>query len=188
MEQLLIKSLSKVALAMFRKDFIGIFHGSVSARVELNKFVINKKDAIFDNLEEEDMIQLNHNKDYRWKEASMDADIHSAIYQNVSDAKFIAYTMPPFTMSYTLENDYVVPKDYFGVQRYKNLKVFDPKTFDDWYERADVEISRFFSEHNIDIMIIRGYGIYAHAREITELAKKLAIIENSCRILLRGEK
>lgn len=188
MEKILIKSLSKVALAMFRKDFVGIYHGSISARVELNKFIINKKDAIFDNLDEEEMSLLNHNKDYRWKEASLDSDIHSLIYQSVSDAKFIAYTMPPFTMSYTLENDYVVPKDYFGAVHYKNIKVYNTKSFDDWYERADVEISRYFAETNTDIMIIRGYGIYAHARELTELAKKLAIIENSCRILLRGEK
>ncbi|MCV6607488.1 MAG: class II aldolase and adducin N-terminal domain-containing protein [Campylobacterales bacterium] len=182
------KKLHKISLAMFRKDFIGIFHGSISARVELDKFIINKKEAIFDDITDSDLILLNHTRDYRWHEASLDSEIHSLIYQDIPDAKYIAYTMPPFTMSYTLENDYIVPKDYFGAQAYPDIKVYSPKNFDDWYERADVEISRFLIDSGKDIIIIRGYGIYAYARELTDLAKKLAIIENSCRILLRGER
>ncbi|MGP1560865.1 MAG: class II aldolase and adducin N-terminal domain-containing protein [Helicobacteraceae bacterium] len=184
----LISDMSKVALSMFRKDFFGIFHGSISARVELSKFLINKKDAIFDNINQDSLILLNRNKDYRWNDASIDADIHSAIYQAISDAKFIAYAMPPFVMSYMLESDYIVPKDYFGNLYFKNLKIYSPKNFDDWYERAAVEISRYFETTRTEVMPINGYGIYAYARELPDLAKKIAIIENSCRILIRSKK
>ena len=79
-ESSLLAEMSRIALAMFRKNFLGIFHGSLSARVELNKFVINRRDAIFDALSEEDFILLYHTKDYRWKDASMDSEIHSLIY------------------------------------------------------------------------------------------------------------
>lgn len=188
MKEQFIKEIHKVSLALFRKDFMGIFHGSLSARVELDKFIINRRDAIFDDMEEDDLILLNHARDYRWHEASLDGEIHSLMYQDIPDAKYIAYTMPPFTMAYTLENDYIVPKDYFGAVNYPNVKVYDPKYFDDWYERADVEISRHFLESKTDVMIIRGYGVYGYARDLRELVKKLAIIENSCRILLRGER
>jgi len=180
----LIWRLRRVSLAMFRKNFMGIFHGSISARVELNKFVINKKDAIFDDLSDEDFVLLYHNRDYRWKEASLDSDIHSAIYSSIKDAKFIAYAMPPFTTAYSLENDYIIPLDYFGKLLFPKIKIYDPKHYEDWYDRADVEISRYFHDADVDVMVIRGYGVYGHAREINRLAKNLAVVENSCRLLL----
>ena len=184
MDQRLIDRLCRVSLSMFRKNFFGIFHGSISARVELNKFLINKREAIFDNLGEDDFALLHHVRDYRWKEASLDSEIHSHIYKSIPDAKYIAYSMPPFSTAYSLDNDYIAPRDYFGKEYFPRLKIYDPKGSEDWYDRADVEISRAMAENDLDVVVIRGYGIYAHAREINELAKKFAIIENSCRLLL----
>jgi len=92
--------------------------------------------------------------------------------------------MPPFTTAFSLDNDYIVPKDYFGKRRYPSIKVYDPGNTDDWYERADVEISRYLEENDADIMVIRGYGVYAIARDMRDLAKKFAVVENSCRLLL----
>jgi L-fuculose-phosphate aldolase len=33
-------------------------------------------------------------------------------------------------------------------------------------------------------MVIRGYGVYSYNRDIHEMAKKLAILEKSCRLLM----
>ncbi|MDR1451571.1 MAG: class II aldolase and adducin N-terminal domain-containing protein [Helicobacteraceae bacterium] len=183
MEEKTIDKLCRVSLSLFRQNIFGVFHGSISARVELSKFIVNKKEAIFDAMDEEDFTLLRHTRDYRWKEASLDSEIHSSIYQNIPNAKFVAYAMPPFTTAYSLENDYVSPRDYFGKRLYPSLQIYDPKDADDWYERADVEIPRAMIERGSDILIIRGYGVYAHAREINDLAKKIAIVENSCKIL-----
>ena len=57
--------MKSVALSMFRKNFFGIFHGSISARVEQDQFIINKKNAIFDNLETKDFIKLYSKKDLK---------------------------------------------------------------------------------------------------------------------------
>jgi L-fuculose-phosphate aldolase len=184
MEKRLFEQLHQVALAMFRKNMLGIYHGSMSARVELNKFLINKKEAIFDDLREDDFILLYHTKDYRWKDASIDSDIHSQIYKGISDSKFILYTLPPYTMSYAMDHESIESVDYFGSRRFPSIPVYDPGNYDDWYDRAEVEISRYFYESDENVMVIRGYGVYAHARDINELAKILAIVENSCRILL----
>lgn len=173
---------------MFRKNFFGIFHGSISARVEQNKFIINKKDAIFDGLRAVDLIELYSKKDYRWNEASIDADIHLNIYKNISEAKFICYAMPPFVTAYTLTHDVIVPRDYFGATTFESIHVYDPKQFDDWYERADVEIYRYMLEHKTNIMVIRGYGIYAYDRDMHQIAKSIAILENSCKLLHRANE
>ena len=187
MESILIKELKQVALSLFRKDMLGIYHGSMSARVELNKFVINRKEAIFDDLDPEDFLLLYHNQDYRWRDASIDSHIHSQIYSQVADAKYILYVLPPYTMSYSMLHDTIEPADYFGHQMFPEVEIYDPKSYDDWYDRAEVEISRYFYETDLNIMVIRGYGVYAHARDLNELAKMLAVIENSCRILLLSQ-
>ncbi|PID48097.1 MAG: hypothetical protein CR967_01445 [Proteobacteria bacterium] len=177
------RDISSISLSMFRKNFLGIFHGSISARVEHNKFLINKSDAIFDRLEYDGLIELGSKKDYRWHEASIDAHIHFNIYKNISEAKFICYAMPPFITAYIMSHDVVTPRDYFGSQKFGTMEVYDPKNFDDWYERADVEIPRYMKEKKTNTMVIRGYGIYTYDRNIHEIAKSVAILENSCRLL-----
>jgi len=128
--------LSNLALSMFRKDFFGIYHGSISAKTESNRFLINKKEAIFDAISEKSLIELYFKIDYRWKQASIDANIHYSIYSQISDAKFISFTMPPFTTAYSLEHNIISPKDYFGFKEIGSIEIVDPKQFDDWYESS----------------------------------------------------
>lgn len=59
------KQLSSLALSMFRKDFFGIFHGSISAKTESNRFIINTKEAVFDAIDDTSLIELYFKKDYR---------------------------------------------------------------------------------------------------------------------------
>ena len=176
--------LSTLALSMFRKDFFGIYHGSISAKTESNRFLINKKDAVFDAINEQSLIELYFKIDYRWKQASIDANIHHSIYSQISDAKFISFTMPPFTTAYSLEHNIINPKDYFGFKELGALDIIDPKQFEDWYDRAQSEIAYYFQTNKTDIMVIRGYGVYSFNRDLHEMAKKLAILEKSCRLLL----
>ncbi len=178
------KQLSSLALSMFRKDFFGIYHGSISAKLESNLFVINTRDSIFDSLDDTSMIELYYNKDYRWNEASIDADIHMNIYKQITDAKFITFSMPPFTTAFSLNHDIIAPKDYFGSQELGTIEVHDPKYFEDWYDRAATEIAHYFISRKTNIMIIKGYGVYTYNRDLPMLAKRLAVLEKSCRMLM----
>ncbi|MEA2099606.1 MAG: class II aldolase and adducin N-terminal domain-containing protein [Campylobacterota bacterium] len=183
-KQHLKNQLSTLSLSMFRKDFFGIYHGSISAKTESNRFLINTKEAIFDAIDEANLIELYFKKDYRWKQASIDSNIHFSIYSQISDAKFISFTMPPFTTAYSLEHNIIRPKDYFGFKEIGSIEIVDPKQFEDWYDRAQSEIAYYFQTKKTDIMIIRGYGVYSYNRDLHEMAKKLAILEKSCRLLL----
>lgn len=183
MKRTVIDELIDVSLSMFRKNFLGIFHGSLSAKIEEDRFLINKRESIFDEMAEEDFIELYSKRDYRWKQASIDAEIHSNIYKYVSSAKYISYTMPPYTTAYSLDVSRIYPKDYFGYQAFGQLEIYDPKNFDTWYERAPNEIYHYFKRNNTNIMIIKGYGIYTYHRDLPTLVKHIAILENSCRLL-----
>jgi len=176
--------LSSLALSMFRKDFFGIYHGSISAKTQSNRFLINTKEAIFDALDDVSLIELYFQKDYRWNQASIDAKIHYSIYSQISEAKFICFSMPQFTTAYSLQHNIIIPKDYFGHKEIGSVTIIDPKQFDDWYDRADSEIAYYLQSQKTNIMVIRGYGVYAYSRDIHEMAKKLAILEKSCRLLM----
>lgn len=177
------EQISKISLSMFRKNFLGIFHGSISVRIEFEQFLINKKNAIFDNLKEEDLVLLNSKKDYRWNDASLDADIHINIYKNINEAKYVCYAMPPYLTAYTLNHTFIKPKDYFGYMKHHEIPIYDPKQFDDWYERADTEIYRYMKENKTNMIIIKGYGVYVYNRTAYQLAKDVAILENTCKLL-----
>lgn len=183
MDKHMTSQLQTLSHAMFQKGFFGIHHGALSAKTANNRFVINTKDAIFDTMDERSFIELTHVQDYRWGQASMDSLIHQQIYTHISEAKFITYAMPQYTTAYALKNRIIEPKDYFAHKLLGTIEVYDPKSLDDWYERASSEIFLQFMQSKKSILVIRGYGIYAYDRDILQLAKKIAILENSCRIL-----
>jgi len=180
----LTQKLASLSLSMFRKDFFGIYHGSISAKTESNRFVINTKEAVFDALDKNSLIELYFKKDYRWNQASIDAKIHLSIYTQISEAKFVCFSMPQFSVAYSLEHNVIIPKDFFGHQELGSIEIIDPKEFDNWYDRADSEIAHYLQTKKTNIMVIRGYGVYAYSRDIHAMAKKLAILEKSCRLLM----
>ncbi len=187
-KQRLNKQLSSFALSMFRKDFYGIYHGALSAKTENNRFVINTNEAIFDAIDDEHLLELYFDEDYRWNDASVDAMIHKGIYKKITDAKFITFSMPPFTTAYSIEHNIINPKDYFGYHDLGQITIYDPKNFDDWYDRAVTEIPKYFLANKTNIMVIRGYGVYAYNRNLHEMAKQLAVLEKSCRLLMLESK
>lgn len=180
----LFLDLNKVSLAMFRKNFFGIFHGSISARLEQDTFVINTRQAVFDNLDLHHLIVLNCIKDYRWNDASLDTPIHAKIYHSCKNAKFVAYAISPYSVSYSLTHDNLIPIDFFGKTILgEKIEILDPQDYDTWYDRAPEEISSHIIKNHQNILLIKGYGIYAFDRDLNTLAKKIALIENTCKIL-----
>lgn len=179
-----VELLSNISLALFRKNFFGIYHGSISSKTEHNKFIINTKNAIFDEIDSSHLCELKmNNYDYSWKLASIESDIHNVIYTQIHEAKYIACGMPPYTTAYALEHDTIEFEDYFGKTTFGQIKVYDAGDFDTWYDRNQLEITRFLKTSSSHIMIIRGVGVYVYDRDMNELVKKIAILENSCRLL-----
>jgi len=175
-----VEQLSKLSLTLFRKNFFGIYHGSISTKLDHNTFMINTSDAIFDEMSEKSFCVLNMlNKDYRWKIASIEAQIHASIYNNIHEAKYIAFGVPIYTTAYTFDHEEIELSDYFGKTTFGKIKVFDPGDFSDWYDRNAEEITQYLKSTNNHVMIIKGIGAYVYDRDINELVKKVAIIDNS---------
>lgn len=179
-----IKLLSELSVSMFSKNFFGIYQGAISAKLDYEHFIINSKDAVFDNLDEKSFCTLNMNKeDYRWNTASLDAHTHSTIYSNIHEAKYIAFVMPIYTTAYTLVHDNIVFEDYFGKMVFGEISIYNPKDLKTWAERSALEITKEIKNSTHNLLVIKGIGTYIYDRNIHELVKKIAILENSCRLL-----
>ncbi|AXX87301.1 class II aldolase and adducin N-terminal domain-containing protein [Malaciobacter marinus] len=180
----IVKLLSNLSLTMFRKNFFGIYHGAISAKVDHNSFIINTSDAIFDEMSENSFCHLSTTKqDYRWNIASIESHIHATIYNNIHEAKYIAFGVPIFTTAYTLDHDSIVFDDYFGKTTFGEVPIIKPGNYDTWYDRNALEITKYLKESHSNVMIIKGVGMYIYDRDINELVRKIAIMENSCRLL-----
>jgi len=184
MDKHLIEDIQHISHSLFEKNFFGVYHGSISARISENGFIINSKDTILNEVREESLVRLDcHKRDYRWSMANPDVHIHEHIYENIPNAKYVCYTMPPYATAYSLKHGKVLPQDYYGQCILAEVVIYDPGSFDDWMERAPYEISRFFQHHDTHLLLIKGFGLIAYDRDITEMAKKIAVLENSCRLL-----
>lgn len=184
LDQDTVKILADLSLTMFSKNFFGIYHGAISTKQDEHSFMINTRDAIFDRMDEKSFCSLNINKqDYRWNIASMESDIHATIYANIHEAKYIAFGMPIYTTAYTLKHNRIVLEDFFGKTTFGEISVYNPGDFSTWYKRNALEITKYLKESENNIMIIKGIGTYVYDRDIHELVKKIAILENSCRLL-----
>jgi len=184
MNKHLIADIKHISYSLFTKNFFSVFHGSISARVSHSSFIINNKDTILDEISNESLIELDCQKrDYRWSLATSDVHIHEHIYENLPSAKYVSYTMPPYATAYSLKHGKVSPADYYGKQVLGEVIVYDPKNIADWIDRAPYEIPTFFQKHDAQLLLIKGFGLIAYDRDITEMAKKISILENSCRLL-----
>jgi L-fuculose-phosphate aldolase len=180
----LIEEIKHVSLSLFNKNFFSVYHGSISARISSSGFIINSKDTILDEVTEESLVKLDcHKRDYRWSMANSDVNIHEQIYESIPNAKYVCYTMPPYATAYSLKHGKVSPQDYYGKQILGEVIVYDPKNMDDWLERAPYEIRKFFQKHETHLLLIKGFGLISYDRDITEMAKKISVLENSCRLL-----
>ncbi|QKJ23342.1 class II aldolase and adducin N-terminal domain-containing protein [Poseidonibacter lekithochrous] len=179
-----VKQLGDLSLTMFRKNFFGIYHGAISAKLDQENFLINTSDAIFDEMCENSFCELNLNRqDYRWNIASIESHIHATIYTNIHEAKYIAFGMPIYTTAYTFDHDRIIFDDFFGKTEFGDIPIYDPGDFSTWYRRNALEITKYLKESNNNVMVIKGVGTYAYHRDLNELVKKIAILENSVRLL-----
>ena len=179
-----VKQLGDLSLTMFRKNFFGIYHGAISAKLDQENFLINTNDAIFDEMCENSFCELNLNRqDYRWNIASIESHIHATIYTNIHEAKYIAFGMPIYTTAYTFDHDRIIFDDFFGKTEFGDIPIYDPGDFSTWYRRNALEITKYLKESNNNVMVIKGVGTYAYHRDLNELVKKIAILENSVRLL-----
>ena len=181
MKEKIKKDYELVLDTLFNKGLFHIYQTSFSVRTENDRFIINKQDSIF--TENDIFTEIHYQEDLSWKEASLDAKIHSYIYQKISTAKCIAHIFPTNLVTYSLYHHQFKPLDYYGDTVIGKKEIYDIEDYENFIEQVESIIYPKLKNENI--FIIKGYGAYIYDRDLKELAKKASILENSANILLK---
>ena len=176
--------LKSISLSMFRKGFLGTHSGSLSVKKSSDSFMINKRDAVFDHIEDKSLIEISISKHSLWGLASFHTPIHSAIYESFASAKYIACVAPAKIVAYSIIKNHIKPIDYHGQLVFNDISVLDPKNTSDWYTRAPSQVVNYMKKRSINYVVVRGVGLYVHAREMRELVSIVEAITESCEVLL----
>jgi L-fuculose-phosphate aldolase len=172
-----------VSQALFQKDFLHIYHGSLSVRTNDDKFLINKRASIFSELNS--TIEVHFAEDISWKESSIDTDIHSKVYQTIPEAKCITQIFPVNLVTYSLYYKKFKPVDYIGEFLIGELDIIHSVDYSHWKDQSDSIITHEFLSK--DVVIIKGIGAFIYDRDLRSLARKASILENSAKILLKSK-
>jgi L-fuculose-phosphate aldolase len=180
--------LSSISKMLFNSHLFGLYSGSISTKIDHNDFVINKKKCFFASIDNERFCELSmDSKNYNWRLSSTESNMHLNIYNTFHEAKFIITAMPKHVSALMFLVDEISPKDYFGIKFFGNLKVYEPKNLQLWYENTD-ELMSYFKNSEKHIVLVKGIGVYAYDRDLQDLIKTFAVLEDSCKILLQEYK
>ncbi len=183
-DKTIVQNLSNVAHSLCQSGLLGVFYGSISAKLDTNSFIINRKGALLDKMNEDSFIMLHDKEDYRWQEASLDSFIHANIYRNFLESRFVVYSHAPYATSYSLKHKTLIPIDYLGYKILgKSNEILDSREYETLYERAETDIVRYFKTHKTNFVLLKGCGIYSYGRDLETTIKLIAVVENSCKIL-----
>ena len=158
--------------------------GSISLKLKADKMLINKKNR---HILEDDFFKSVHilKKDMSWQEITEDAKIHSKIYEINSNTKTIANIFPINTLIFAKNQNILKPVDFVGKNILNEISILEITDKENWIENQDFIIAKKLKEE--DIVIVKGYGVFIKSRDIREILKKAVILENSAKMLLKGE-
>jgi len=139
--------------------------GNASIRDE-NKFWVTPTGACADTLEIDHLIECNDKS--IGKGASLDASLHSLVYQKNKKASAVLHSHGAYSVAMTMNGENFIPQDFEGQYYFDHIPVITI-AYDEYLEKAADAVSDILAEHKI--VVVRGHGVYATA-ETMNLAYK----------------
>ena len=113
------------------------------------------------------------------KNASFDAKLHLAVYQQNVKANAIFHSHGPYTIALTMNGKDFEPEDFEGKLYFPTVTVHTIK-FDDYSEQSPQLVAKTLSKHCITV--VNGHGVYACAETINLAYKWTCSLEHSAKI------
>jgi L-fuculose-phosphate aldolase len=111
--------------------------------------------------------------------ASLDAELHLAVYRARPDARAVLHSHGPHSIAMSLADGDFMPVDFEGRYYFPLVPVLDipPESYT---ARSPGEVAATLAEHRI--CIVRGHGVYAAAESLDLAYKWTCSLESSARI------
>jgi L-fuculose-phosphate aldolase len=101
-------------------------------------------------------------------QASLDAPLHIAVYQQNPQSRAVLHSHGPHAVALTLNGKNFTPRDFEGQFYFAEVPVLTIQ-YQDYLKDSPAQVARALKEHKV--AIVCGHGIYAHAETINQAYK-----------------
>jgi L-fuculose-phosphate aldolase len=108
--------------------------------------------------------------------ASQDCALHFAVYQANPAAHAILHSHGPHTVALTLQGADFLPTDFEGQLYFPRVPVVDVP-YDQYFARSPASVAQVLASY--PIMVVRGHGVYACAKDLNLAYKWTCSLEQS---------
>lgn len=110
--------------------------------------------------------------------ASLDAPLHLATYLASPDTRCLLHSHGPYTVAITMNGHDFMPPDFEGMYYFSRVPVLTIP-YQDYVEESPGQVSRTLA--NYPVAVVRGHGVYAHAKTINLAYKWTSSLELSAK-------
>ena len=166
-----------------RSGFNDAETGNASVRLG-ERFWITPSGAGADELRREDLIPCGMDGEIA-DAASVDAEIHRAIYRARPEAGAVLHSHGPYSVAVSFAGRDFAPSDFEGRRLLGSVPVLSIEP-DQHLEEGPARIAEALADY--PICAVAGHGVYARGRELKEAYRSTATLELSARIYVIGRE
>ena len=112
------------------------------------------------------------------EDASLDAALHVAVYQNNPKARAVLHSHGAHTVALTMNGNDFIPPDFEGQYYFPRVPVITIE-YDRYLQDAPQQVASILAEY--PITVVRGHGVYAQAETLNLAYKWTCSLELSAR-------
>ncbi len=110
--------------------------------------------------------------------ASLDAPLHRLVYHSNPEARAVLHSHGPYTVALTMSGEDFLPPDFEGQLYFPRVPVITIP-YDKYIEQAPERVAEVLADY--PIMVVRGHGVYAQAKNINLAYKWSCSLELSAK-------
>lgn len=161
------KEIIDICRYLIEKNYIGVFDGNISYRVDERKILITPKRKNKYKLVEDDLVVIDYNgkKLEGRNEPSGEWQLHCMIYNIRKDINAVIHTHPIFSTAFSVAGvSFKIPILVETVSFLDKIKEIDCVPF---YSKELVEIVKKYV-NNFDIFLLRNHGLVSLGKNLDE--------------------
>lgn len=168
----------KIGRALFDESIIHSTSGNISVR-DGDSFYITSHGAYAANLSSGSIVRVNIKDKNRDAGASVEVDVHRAIYR-ATDAGALIHAHPLFATVLSFDNDVIRPIDAEGAFYIKEVPVISAENAIG-SEEVVMKLPQVIK--NYPVCVIKRHGSWAMASNLAECYNLTSVLESACKIL-----
>ncbi len=161
----------------------GLIHstaGNMSVRKE-NFIHITRTGSTLGELKPSDILKVNLKDTKKDKGASVEVNVHRAIYNFSSEISAIVHAHPVYSVVLSFKNKFIKPIDAEAKFFLKEVPVIYWCKDTIGSKCIESSISKLISKYKI--VVIKGHGAFSSGGSLEEAFRLLSILESSCKII-----